>query len=143
LIGSPECAAFSRVAERERGPMTDKTRNLLLWGVSGAVGVGFIASGIAKFAMPAEVAKSFAHFGLPTGLAPFIAICEIAGGIGVLIPRLAGFAGLGLMVIMIGAVYSHLSHDPPEKALGALVMGVMAATVMVARGIRLGSDDPA
>ena len=120
--------------------MTDKTRNIITWIVSGLLGVGFVLAGAAKFLQAEAAAESFRHFGLPTGLVPLIGICEIAGGIGVMVPRLAGFAALGLLLIMLGAVYSHLTHDPFDKAIGALVMGAMAGYVMMARGLRLASN---
>ncbi len=119
--------------------MNDRTRQRILWGVSGLLGVGFLLAGVSKFLQPEAAAESFMHFELPPGLVPLIAICEIAGGIGILVPRLAGFAALGLTIIMIGAVYSHLTHDPPQDAIGALVMGVLSAWVVQQRGLRLES----
>jgi uncharacterized membrane protein YphA (DoxX/SURF4 family) len=120
--------------------MTDKTRNVITWIVSALLGVGFFLSGAAKFMQAEAAAESFKNFGLPTGMVPFIGICEIAGGIGVLVPRLAGFAALGLLLIMIGAVYNHLTHDPFSKAIPALVMACMAGYVMTNRGLKLASN---
>jgi uncharacterized membrane protein YphA (DoxX/SURF4 family) len=120
--------------------MSDRTRNVITWIVSGLLGVGFVLAGAAKFLQAEDATEAFRHFGLPTGLVPVIGICEIAGGIGVLVPRLAGFAALGLLLIMLGAVYSHLTHDPFREAFGAIAMGAMAGYVMVARGLQLASN---
>jgi uncharacterized membrane protein YphA (DoxX/SURF4 family) len=40
-----------------------------------------------------------------------IAVLEIAGAVGLLIPRLAPFAAAGLIIIMFGAMYTHITHD--------------------------------
>jgi uncharacterized membrane protein YphA (DoxX/SURF4 family) len=121
--------------------MTAGTRNVVTWIVSGLLGVGFLLSGATKlFFEPAVAAERFEAFGLPGGLALFIGGCEMAGGVGVLVPRLAGLAAAGLFVIMLGAVFFHVTHDPLAHALPALVMGAMCVWVARERGILPGSD---
>lgn len=113
----------------------------MLWAISGLVGLGFLASGAAKVIIdPDAAAANFEAMGLPAGMAMFIGICEIAGGIGVLIPRLAGLAGAGLVIIMLGAVYTHLVHTPPAQAIPALVLGSLSAYIAYSRGLPFGSS---
>jgi len=120
--------------------MSDKTRNIVTWIVSALVGLAFLMAGSMKtFVQPAEAAAQFETFGLPGGMALFIGICEIAGGIGVLIPRLAGLAASGLVIIMVGAVYSHVTHDPVAQAVPALAIGLLCGYVAYARGLPFGS----
>jgi uncharacterized membrane protein YphA (DoxX/SURF4 family) len=52
----------------------------------------------------------FVQMGYAAWFAIFIGICEVLGGIGVLIPRVAGLAAACLSVIMAGAVYTVVSH---------------------------------
>ena len=47
----------------------------------------------------------------------------------------AGLAAAGLLVIMLGAVTLHVSHDPLWHALPALAMGAMCVWVMRERRI--------
>ena len=116
--------------------MTAGTRNVVTWIVSGLLGVGFLLSGAMKlFVDPAAAASRFEAFGLPAGMAIFIGGCEMAGGVGVLVPRLAGLAAAGLLVIMLGAVSMHVTHDPVTHALPALTMGAMCGWVARERGV--------
>jgi uncharacterized membrane protein YphA (DoxX/SURF4 family) len=93
-----------------------------VWLLSALVAFAFLGAGTAKLSGGEEVAAAFQHFGLPPRLATFIALCEIAGAIGLFLPRLAPAAAGGLAIIMIGAVYNHLHVDPAGKALPAAIL---------------------
>ena len=115
----------------------------LVWALCLLVGAAFVAAGANKLGDPATAGEAFAHIGLPAWLAVFIGACEVAGGIGLWIPRLSTWAASGLVIIMIGAAWSHLANDPFADALPALVLGVLCALIARARwpqALGLGSD---
>jgi putative oxidoreductase len=116
--------------------MTEKTRNIAIWVVSGVLAAAFLLAGASKiFIDPAAAAEQFEKFGLPGWLAALIGLCEMSGGIGLLIPRLAALAASGLVIIMLGAIGSHVSHDPIANALPALVLGSLCTFVAWSRGV--------
>jgi uncharacterized membrane protein YphA (DoxX/SURF4 family) len=116
--------------------MNDRTRSIVLWTISGLLAAGYLLAGASKvFFDPANAARQFESFGLPAGLATFIGLCEMAGAVGLLVPRLAGLAASGLVVIMLGAVYSHAAHDPLLFALPAFAMGALCGYVAWSRGL--------
>lgn len=120
--------------------MEAKTKNIILWTISGLLAVAYVLAGSMKvIVQPDKAAEQFEAFGLPAGMALFIGLCEMAGGIGLLIPRLAGLAASGLVIIMVGAVYSHLSYTPPAEAVPALVLGGLCAFIAYSRGVPFGS----
>lgn len=73
-----------------------------------------IAAGGAKLAGVPELHQSFATMGLPSWFGYFIGAAEVAGGIGLLIPRLSALAATGLAPIMAGAVYFHIAYAVPS-----------------------------
>lgn len=87
-----------------------KGKTIALWIVSGLVAALFLFAGGTKLLKPVEMKAAFASFGYAPWFATFIGVCEVLGGIGVLIPRVAGLAAACLSVIMIGAVYTVVSH---------------------------------
>ncbi len=89
---------------------------------------------------PEDAAEQFQAFGLPAGMATFIGVCEMAGGIGLLIPRLASLTASGLVIIMLGAVYSHVTYTPIAQALPALVLGSLCGYVAYSRGLPFASS---
>ncbi|HYB13572.1 MAG TPA: DoxX family protein [Myxococcota bacterium] len=64
------------------------------------------AGGLKLRALPEAVAI-FEKFG-GRAFMYFIGVCEVAGGVGILVPRTAGLAALCLALLMVGAVFSHV-----------------------------------
>ena len=55
---------------------------------------------------------------------------ELAGGIGLLVPRLAGLAALGLVGLMIGATYTQIAaFDAPATTVTPIILGVLVAGI--------------
>lgn len=83
-----------------------------LWAVMVLTALAFLAAGTAKLMGVPMVHQSFEILGLPVAMGYFIGACEIAGAIGLFIKRLSSLAAAGLAIIMVGAMYFHLSYDP-------------------------------
>jgi putative oxidoreductase len=78
--------------------------NRTLWALQGTLGVFFIvASAGPKLFGEASTVQSFEDMGAATWFRYFIGLVELAGGIGLLVPRLAGLAAAGLALLMVGA----------------------------------------
>jgi putative oxidoreductase len=118
-----------------------RTRTILL---RVAIVLGVLAYGVAgsaKLLGARMEAQTFMRFGLPLWFMTFIGLCEVAGAIGLLIRRLATWAALGLMIVMTGAIVSHLRFDSVAAALPAAVLFVLMGYVAWQRradGVGLG-----
>ncbi|HEV3153177.1 MAG TPA: DoxX family protein [Candidatus Baltobacteraceae bacterium] len=93
--------------------------------------LAFLVIGGAKIAGVSTMREAASHFGIPYNTYRAIGVLEIAGALGVLIgfvnKALGIAAGIGLFLLLIGAVASHLRvRDPFVKLLPALVLGVLA-----------------
>jgi uncharacterized membrane protein YphA (DoxX/SURF4 family) len=84
--------------------------NIVLWILQILLGLLFLFSGTMKFVMSAEQMTQGAPVALPVWFLHFIGVCEILGGIGLIVPWLTGIkrgltplAASLLIVIMIGA----------------------------------------
>lgn len=86
-----------------------KTANIVIWILAGLTAVLFLLSGTPKLIDPGWVNR-FENWGYSMWFLYVIAVLEIAGAIGLLIPRLASYAACGLIVIMFGAMYTHITH---------------------------------
>ena len=73
----------------------------------------------------------FGSLGLPGWFGGFIGGAELLGGIGLLIPRLVRPAALGLIVIMLGAVFMHATKIPDGLANGVPALVSLALLVML------------
>lgn len=75
-----------------------------LWVLQGILGLFFIvASAGPKLLGEANAVQTFEDMGAATWFRYFIGLVELAGGIGLLVPRLAGLAAAGLALLMVGA----------------------------------------
>ena len=117
--------------------------NRALWIVQGLLAALFLFGGVAKLTMPID--EIAASIGLPAAFILFIAIAEVLGALGLvlpwalrILPGLTPLAASGLVIIMIGATTLTAigmggPGVPPIAALIPLVVGLLAAFVAYGR----------
>lgn len=94
------------------------TARIIVW----LLALVFLASGGAKLASLQFEIDAFMRWGYPLWFMYLTGAIEVAGGLALLIPRLAGLAAAGLALMMTGAIMTHVIH-------AELAMGI-AATVL-------------
>ena len=103
-----------------------KGKMIAVWVLSGLVAAMFLFAGGTKLLMADQIKPMFVKFGYAAWFATFIGVCEVLGGIGVLIPRLAGLAAACLSVIMVGAVYTVVAmHQYKDAVVPAVTFFVL------------------
>ncbi len=117
--------------------MHTRARLIAIWGVSGLLTALYLFSGGSKLLdlQPGGgIAEAAAHFGYPVAFMYFVGACEVAGAVGLLIPRLATLAAAGLSILMLGAFVSHLrAGDPIQNAVVPLIALVLLIVGALAR----------
>ena len=109
------------MAQPERG------LNIAAWIASALLCGLFLYAGPPKWTGAAKPVEMFHQFGYSDSFRIFIGGCETIGGIALLFPNFAFWSACGLLVIMAGAVYSHLANDQ-----AGLVGAPLLATAMLA-----------
>ena len=96
------------------------------------LGVWFLLAGSQKFLSAPMFEAMFERLGLPLALVPVVGVAEIAAALLVLWPRTSLYGSSVIVVVMLGAVGSHLASGEafPVPALVALAM---AGSVMFLR----------
>ena len=64
----------------------------------------------------------FTLFGYSRGFGIFIAVAELAGAIGLWIPKVAQLAAIGLSLIMAGAIYTHFHIGDPRGGILPVIL---------------------
>lgn len=115
--------------------MSSSVRNIIAWILQALLAAMFIYSGAHKLMDLAGTTKMFEGLGLPSWFAALIGGAEVLGGIGLLVPRTVRPAALGLIIIMIGAVFMHATKIPGGLAGGtaAIVSLVLLVVLVVLR----------
>jgi uncharacterized membrane protein YphA (DoxX/SURF4 family) len=118
--------------------------NVVVWIVSGLLAAMFLMSGVMK--VPATKASLAANPRMgwtapfPIELIKFIGIAEIAGAVGLILPRVVDLAtwlvpaaAIGLAVIMIGAIITHARRSEFSSVAVNAVLLALALFVAVQR----------
>ena len=109
-----------------------------LWIVQGLLALLFVFAGVSKLIMSVEEMTKDVH--LPGAFLRFIAVAEILGAIGLILPGLlrikpglTPLAAAGLAIIMIGATVLTMTYMGVAMALVPLVVGLLAVFVAYGR----------
>lgn len=93
----------------------------------------FLVAAVAKLA--GQMNAQFEAWGYDGRFALVIGVLELLGAIGLLLPRTAGWAALGLSVIMLGAIGTHVADGDPVAALLPAGMLGLLSLVLWGRGL--------
>lgn len=114
--------------------------NKTLWTIQILLAGLFLFAGGFKLLTPIEEMVKQLPVALSGGFLQFIAVCEVLGGLGLILPGLlrikpvlTPLAGAGLVIIMIGATAISLKAPNPATALFPFVTGVLAVFVAYGR----------
>lgn len=117
---------------------TSKAANVWLWIAQSLLAALFIFAGVVKLTMPAGALAQVSP--LPVGFLRFIAVAELTGALGLVLPGLlrirrdlTPFAALGLLAIMAGAVTVTIATQGLAPAVLPLVVGLVLVAVIRGR----------
>jgi putative oxidoreductase len=123
----------SGTAKQNLGGTTTRRRalSIALWALQALLAVMFVMAGLSKVFGDEAMVEMFATIGIGRWFRYLVGTLEIAGAVGVLIPRLSGLAALGLACLMVGAVVTNVFvlGASPLIPIALLVVGGMVAWV--------------
>jgi putative oxidoreductase len=82
--------------------------NFALWVLQVVLAFQFAGGGLLKLTGSPELVELFAAIGAGQWLRYLVGALEVAGAVGLLVPRLSGLAALGLAALMVGATATNL-----------------------------------
>lgn len=117
--------------------------NLALWIVSSIAAVLFLAAGATKLAQPKEALaqRGMAYVeDFTSTQVKLIGAAEVLGAIGLILPHATGIAAVltplaavGLALLMVGAIVTHLRRNERQVIAANLVLLALALLVAVGR----------
>ena len=117
--------------------------NILLWILQILLALTFIFAGGMKLVMSTDALVAMGPPGqivFPGWFYKFIGLCELLGGLGLILPgllrrqqHLTPLAALGLTIIMIGAVVTTAMSFGIAPAISPLITGLLCAFVAYGR----------
>ena len=92
--------------------------------------LAFLGSGIMKLTGADMVKATFEGWGYPILFAYFIGLCEVAGAIGLWLRRFSYAAKVCFIILMAGAVLTHLAFDTFQEAVPPIVLIILTAVTL-------------
>lgn len=81
---------------------------IILWVLQIVLAIQFILSGFLKLGGSPAMVSMFTEIGAGQWLRYLVGVIEVAGAIGLLIPRLSGLAALALLCLLVGATATNI-----------------------------------
>lgn len=119
---------MSDIVATRKAPAT-RPGNVALWVLQVVLALQFAGGGLAKLAGSPELVDLFAGIGAGQWLRYVVGALEVAGAVGLLVPRLSGLAALGLAALMVGATVTNLFviGERPWLPVGLLLVSAVIA----------------
>ncbi|MBT3323496.1 MAG: DoxX family protein [Anaerolineae bacterium] len=115
--------------------------NIFLWVLQVLFGVYFLFIGVTHFTLPPGLPAPMSWmYELSPALHWFSGIAEILGGLGLILPgltkiqtRLTPLAGLGLVLVMLGALTWHLQRGESQNIMFNVVLALIVGFIAYGR----------
>ena len=112
--------------------------NIALWIIQSLLALLFLFAGGMKLILPIE--EMTQQIAMPGLFLRFIGVCEVLGGLGLVLPWLIGIrpgltplAAVGLLIIMIGATATTIIIGQVVTSILPLVVGILCLFVAYGR----------
>ena len=108
-------------------------KEVALWAVTVFLALVCLRSGLTKLPGDGFWVRDFQRWGYPSWFRLAVALAELAALALLLIPRLASF-GAGLFaIVMVGAIYTHATHNESSRLPFNFLLLALALLVLFAR----------
>ena len=110
-----------------------KLKSVISWTLQILLAAFYALAAYGKLISRPQWIALFRNWGFPERFYLVVGVLELFGAIGLLIPRLVGYAAVGLIVLMIGAAATHLLTGEGLQVLRPLIAIVFLALVVYLR----------
>ncbi len=112
--------------------MSDQVKNVVAWVISVLLSLSFVFAGYQKIPPGTGMIKRFEAWGYTADFALLVGVLEVLAGVLVLMPRLASYGGLLIVILMSGAIFTHLSTGVGSAVFATLYL-IMAVLLVLTR----------
>ena len=118
----------------------NKLEMIGIWLLQILMSLAFVASGLIKLTNDPGVIEAFEGWGFPNHFHLLIGTLELLSGLALLVPKLVSLGASVLMVIMVGAVLTHVfvgslayESEPLGELIPPVLFGSLVAVIAYVR----------
>jgi uncharacterized membrane protein len=113
--------------------MTPKMQNIIAYAFTFLLAVMFLSAGIFKFIPPMEMLDQWALWEVDPTFMKVIGAAEVLGAIALFIPKLRTYAIIGLSLVMLGVLYTLITHNDFQNINGSIFALIMMVLLFLFR----------
>ena len=110
-----------------------RVKIVISWIVQILLAIFFLLAASGKLISSPQVIERFRNWGFPNKWYLVIGVFELLGAIGLLVPRIAGYAASGLILLMVGASLTHLVNAEGLQVLRPLIFIIFLTLIVYIR----------
>lgn len=108
-------------------------REICLWIVSLFLALVCLRSGLTKLPGDSFWVRDFSRWGYPGWFRFVVAVIELTSFLLLLVPRFAAYGAALFAVVMLGAIYTHATHQESSRLPFNLLLFALSLCVIFAR----------
>jgi uncharacterized membrane protein YphA (DoxX/SURF4 family) len=112
----------------------NRFKSICGWVLQSLLAALFAIQGIVKLSGSSVWISRFRAWGYPDRFYFVVGLAELLGAVLLLIPRLAKFGAVMLIVVMAGATVTHLIHREPQFVTTIVLVALLAIVLYMRRG---------
>jgi len=112
---------------------SSKVKSVISWVVQILLAAFYVLAASGKLLSRPQWIEMFRNWGFPDKFYLVVGALEVLGAVGLLIPRLVGYAAAGLFALMIGAAATHLINGEGLQVLRPITLMIFLALVVYLR----------
>jgi uncharacterized membrane protein YphA (DoxX/SURF4 family) len=109
--------------------MSSKIKKTIMWVLIGLLTLQFAAAGLSKFTGSWDA--RFIDWGYRASFVYLIGVIEVAGIIGLYVPKIRKWSVLILAMTMLGAAFTHLFNDEAGRLIHNLIIIIALLVVFL------------
>ena len=113
--------------------MSEKGKAVIIWILTALLSLIYVLAGFPKLMGSALLADRFLDLGYDYQFMKVIGLIEVACGILLLVPRVAFYSTIVLIIVMIGAAVTHIRVDELDQLVVPILMLIPLALLARAR----------
>ena len=103
--------------------------NIFIYVLTVFVGLFFILVSIKSFKADQQMVSDFKRWNYSEKFRNTVAVWQLLSGLLIIIIPVSYIFAFLLIILMLGAIYTHVKHDPPLSAAGAVVFLFMLSYI--------------
>ena len=110
--------------------MNAKTKSIVIRVLTALLAILFLIFGVSKLMGLEMMVNNFIRWGYPSWFLYVVGGLEVLGAIGLMLPQFRRYAAMGLIALMLGAIFTHIKAGEMSQVINPLIHALIAGLII-------------